>query len=102
MRHWNPATDIFKWEDAWFVKMEVAGIREPELYISADGNTLTVSGVRKDLQIDGRRVYQVLEIQYREFHRRIGLPIAIDAQSIRWRYEDGMLLIRLRDMESEG
>lgn len=94
-KHWFPATDVFHWKDAWFVKMELAGIREPELVISATGNMLTVSGRRKDLMIHGTRSYQRLEIEYHRFHRSVGLPISIDSESICWHYGDGMLLIRL-------
>lgn len=94
-RNWQPPADVFRCDDDWYIKLELAGIQPGEVRISAHQNTLSVSGTRRDSVFQSTPSYQSLEITYSSFSRNIALPFIIDPESIRWDYQDGMLLICL-------
>lgn len=92
---WRPPADVLYSGERWMIKLEVPGVRADELDISAQGSTLQVSGCRRDLLLEQGLLYHSLEISYSRFERAINLPFVIDPDTIRWRYQDGMLLIQI-------
>lgn len=96
---WQPSADIFHCADQWYVKLELAGIAPDNITIMARGNTLSVSGTRRDTQERSNPFYHSLEIAYSNFSRTIRLPVVIDQDSISWEYQDGMLLIQFDGRE---
>ena len=40
---WNPAADVYRTRDGWFVKMELAGVEPDELEVTIVGDTLRVA-----------------------------------------------------------
>ena len=90
---WRPPTDVFEIEEAYVVRMEVAGMKEDEFTIELDQNTLSIRGVRSDWP--KRRAYHQMEIYFGEFGIEMELPgpvIASQAQAI---YQEGFLRVTL-------
>ena len=99
---WNPAADVYKTREGWLVKVELAGVSPDELEVTVEGNTLLVTGIRRDEAFSESVFCHQLEITYSRFERGIRFPCPIEGASVETRYTDGLLLIRLRSAEECG
>lgn len=94
----QPLADVFyvkKPQDTVIVKLEIPGISPDSVRLTIHDKTLTVEGSRVDLQGEGEKVYQQMEIDYGMFKRKIVLPNAVDADKAKASYTDGFLTIEL-------
>src|SRR5258708_4563252 len=100
-RLWCPAADVYRTNDGWLVKVDLAGIRPADVEISVDGPMLRISGLRRDSFCgEGVSHYQ-LEITYSRFEKMIQFPNSIEHAAVTRDYSDGLLILRLRvDKES--
>ena len=94
-RVWEPAVDVYQTEEEIVVTVELAGIRQEEIEVEVEGNTLVVRGERREASAQSRRSYHQMEIQKGSFERSIVLPAPVDREQIRAFYEDGLLKIVL-------
>ncbi|MGQ9463207.1 MAG: Hsp20/alpha crystallin family protein [Candidatus Fervidibacter sp.] len=93
--HWEPPVDVCEDDEAYYIIVDVAGVDEKDLEVEYHPNgSLTVRGIRRP-PVTGAIQCLVLEIPYGTFERRISLPKAIDAESIKAEYKTGLLLIRV-------
>lgn len=90
---WSPPTDVYETEEAYIVRVEVAGMRESEFEITLEDGFLQIGGIRPDVQ--ERRAYQQMEIRFGRFDTAIGLPEPVDADASRAEYADGFLTVTL-------
>lgn len=90
---WRPATDVFETEDAFVVRVEIAGMRDGEFTILLDERTVTIQGNRPDR--DERRAFHQMEIRYGEFSTSVALHWPIDTQEVEAEYKDGILRLVL-------
>jgi len=98
-RLWCPAADVYRTDDGWIVKVDLAGIRPGDIEITLDGPVLRISGSRRDgICGEGISHYQ-LEITYSRFEKMIQFPRSIDHATIERDYNDGLLILRLREQE---
>lgn len=96
---WNPAADVYRTRDGWFVKMELAGVEPDELEVTVAGDTLRVAGSRRDERLTEAVSYHQLEITYSRFERVIRFPCLIEGAHLARRYKDGLLLLHLQSSE---
>ena len=96
---WSPAADVYRTRDGWFVKMELAGVEPDELVMTIEGDTLRVSGSRRDGRLTEAVSYHQLEITYSRFERTIRFPCPIEGASLVRDYRDGLLILHLRGEE---
>ncbi len=100
-RFWQPHIDVFRTGEELVVKAELAGARSEDINVclSADGQQLTISGVRAEDAVDrdNRVGWIKLEVYYGPFERRVMLPgdVQIDRDRITAKYRDGFLVVRL-------
>jgi HSP20 family protein len=90
---WSPPTDVYETEDAFVVKVEVAGIREQDFEVAVEDNILMISGYRPDL--NERRAYYQMEIRSGKFEVAIEMPAPIMLDAAVAEYKDGFLMINL-------
>jgi HSP20 family molecular chaperone IbpA len=90
---WSPPTDVYETEDAYIVRMELAGMRESNFEITLENGLLQIGGARPD--VPERRAYQQMEIRFGRFSSAVGLPGPVDVDASRAEYEDGFLTITL-------
>ena len=90
---WRPPTDVYETDSAIIVRVEVAGMREPDFTISLVGRNLTIRGSRQDTS--ERRAYHQMEIPFGEFSTEFELPVMINSHQVEAIYRDGFLLINL-------
>jgi HSP20 family protein len=92
----EPPTDVYHTDGEIVVLMEIAGMRDQEVEIQLDGRRMIVRGEKHDRRVHSPgRVYNVVEIPYGPFERRITLPADVDDEHVTVRYDDGLLQITL-------
>lgn len=90
---WRPPTDVYVTDDAVFVRVEIAGMRESEFVISLENQTLSIRGTRPDQP--ERRAYHQMEIRFGEFRTDIELHWPVETDRIDAEYRDGFLRLVL-------
>jgi len=90
---WSPPTDVYETENAYVVRVEIAGMREEDFEITVENNFLSISGSRPD--VPERRAYQQMEIRFGKFETVVGMPGPIDLESSHADYLEGFLTVKL-------
>ena len=90
---WSPPTDVYETDNAYAVRVEIAGMREDDFEVAVENNTLLINGNRPD--IPERRAYHQMEIRFGKFATAIGLPGPVDIDHAVAQYADGFLTITL-------
>ena len=90
---WEPPTDLIEIQDAYIVRVEIAGMRDAEFVISIEKRSLIISGIRE--MPDDSGAYHRLEIPSGEFITGVDLPGPVDYEKIEAEYSDGFLRIVL-------
>lgn len=90
---WRPPTDLLETEQAYVVRVEVAGMQDAELNIAVEGRELAVYGLRQ--QPAEQAAYYQMEVRFGEFLTALELPGEVQAEGIRAKYGDGFLLVTL-------
>jgi len=96
---WSPPTDQYETEDAYVVRVEIAGMREDDFEVSLENNTLFISGSRPDFP--ERRAYQQMEIRFGKFATALGLPGPVNIEQARAEYKNGFLTVILPKVTSD-
>jgi HSP20 family protein len=97
-RAW-PAIDVAEKEDVILVRAEVPGMKPEEIDISVYGNTLTISGEKKEAKEDQNDGFYHVESTYGSFRREVALPMDVDEKKIEAVYKDGVLSVTLPKAE---
>jgi HSP20 family protein len=92
---WQPLTDICETDDAFIVKMELAGVRREDVKIELNGDRLSISGLRPEQLACGVKVRHQIEINYGHFRRVFLLKGALSREAIAARFQNGFLYIRM-------
>lgn len=96
---WMPACDVLETGDAIVVRAEMPGIKENDIDIRLEGNTLAIRGHREFQKEDEQRNYHRIERSYGSFARSFTLPSGVDAEKISANYENGVLEITVPKRE---
>ena len=96
---WWPAIDIAERDDAVVLKVEIPGMKSDEIDISVQGNTLTISGDKKESTEEKEENRYHIERRYGTFRRDILLPSGVDANKVEATYKDGILTVTLPKTE---
>jgi HSP20 family protein len=88
-----PPVDVYEDENKLAFKMEIPGVKQEDLDVRLDGNTLTVSGERNFEKEEKRENFRRLERQYGSFCRSFELPASADRDNINANFENGVLRI---------
>jgi len=96
-RGFRPQVDCFRTDDPAELRIvvELAGIDPNDVALRLADGDLLIAGVRRRPSPRGRMSFQLMEIDYGPFQRRIPLAEPIDASKARATYERGLLTIVL-------
>jgi HSP20 family protein len=97
-RAW-PAIDVAEKEDAILVRAEIPGMKPEEIEISVYGDTLTISGEKKEAKEDQNDGFYHVESACGSFHREVALPTDVDEKKIEAVCKDGVLSVTLPKAE---
>lgn len=97
-----PAINIWSNEsEGVIVTAELPGVDPADINVTATGDTLTISGTCKPLEMpENERVHRQ-ERTYREFSRDVQLPFTIDMEGVEATTKKGVLWITLPRAEAE-
>jgi HSP20 family protein len=90
---WSPPTDLYETENAYVVRVEIAGMHRRDFSVTLENNFLTVSATRHDTP--ERRAYHQMEVRFGEFSTVVALPGVVNAETSSAEYEDGFLIVTL-------
>ncbi len=91
---WAPRLEAFAKDGDLVLHADLPGVSLEDVDITLDGNLLTISGERKGATQEGVSYY-LNELPYGAFRRSVAVPDGVDADSIKARFEQGVLEVVL-------
>jgi len=98
-RVWSPAVDVYEDTDAIVIKADLPGMKQEEIDIEMNNETLSIKGERKFEDEQRRDNYVRIERQYGVFQRSFTIGIPIEADKIKATYKNGILELTLPKAE---
>ena len=92
---WEPKLDVYDDKDKVTIKAEVPGMKKEDIDVSIEGDTVTISGERKEEHEEKKGEVFRSERYFGRFQRSVTLPHAVDAGKVQANYKDGVLTITL-------
>ena len=93
---WVPAVDIYSnGQHELVLKAELPDMKEEEIELTVEDNTLTLRGERKLDTAVAEEQFHRIERSYGPFARTFALPPTVDAGKVSAEYKAGVLTIRL-------
>ncbi len=96
---WRPMTDIYETKDGYVFKIELPGFKKEDIKVEFSGDTLTLSGERKQEEETKNENVHRLERSYGMFERSFTIPRNVDAKKIDATLKDGLLLLTIPKAE---
>jgi HSP20 family protein len=93
---WAPAVDVLQRDGDLVVRAELPGVSPEDVDITLQNQVLTISGQRREEQEEQRGGYYVRERRSGLFSRSMTVPEGVDEDSIRARYENGVLEVTIQ------
>jgi HSP20 family protein len=90
-----PAVNTREADDAYYLEVDVPGVKKEDISIDVEDNALRISGERK---LEKSRVddeFYRVESLYGKFERVFNLPEDVDPSKIEAEMEDGVLYIKI-------
>ena len=95
---WSPPTDMYETDDAYILRVEIAGMREADLTVSVEGSFLIINGCRPD--VHERGAYHQMEIRSGKFTSAVSIPNPIELEDASAEYEDGFFVVVLPKLKA--
>lgn len=92
---WRPPTDVYETENAYQIKIELAGTSRDNINVMVENGLLSVRGIRSDCSRCSKIRFRQMEIKYGPFEVNLRLPQDVCLDSIEAVYQDGFLEITL-------
>jgi HSP20 family protein len=92
---WAPRLEAFAKDGDLVLHADLPGVSLQDVDITLDANVLTISGERKGTTQEEGVSYYLNELPYGAFRRSVTVPEGVDAESIRARFENGVLEVVL-------
>lgn len=90
-----PPLNLWSSENDAVILAEMPGIEAGKIDISVMNDVVTVSGSRREKQLEEGETYHRKERSYGRFSRRLALPFRVDSTRVDAKYEKGILKITL-------
>jgi HSP20 family protein len=95
-----PAVDVYENAEKVVLKLDVPGIKEEDLDIRVENQTLTVRGERKFESEEKEENFHRIERRYGSFFRSFSLPTTVDTENVHASYNAGVLKLELKKKAS--
>ena len=90
-----PAVDIYEDAHKVAVKVEVPGVKQEDLDVRLENQTLTIKGERKFETEEKEENFHRIERRYGSFVRSFTVPQTVDTDGVTANYEAGVLTVTL-------
>jgi HSP20 family protein len=90
-----PLLNVREIDHSYVVTAEIPGMKTEDLEIKVIGDTLTLKGERKPVDIGDAAAYHRRERATGTFHRSITLPSRVEPDTVKATYKNGVLTITL-------
>jgi HSP20 family protein len=90
-----PPVDIYEDEHKLAITLEIPGMRQEDLDVRLENNTLTVKGERSFKSEGKEENFHRVERRYGTFYRAFTIPSTINPDSIKAEYDAGVLRLQL-------
>ncbi|MGD0798973.1 MAG: Hsp20/alpha crystallin family protein [Acidobacteriaceae bacterium] len=95
-----PPVDVYEDAQQLVLKLEVPGIKQEDLDVRLENQTLTIKGERKFEKDEKQENFHRIERRYGSFVRSFTLPETVDASAAKANYDAGVLTISLAKKEA--
>jgi HSP20 family protein len=96
---WSPSMEVEESENAFFLNVEVPGMKKKDIDISIKENVITISGEKKAKEQKKESAYYLNEVRYGKFSRSFKLPGNVDIDKIKGSWNEGMLTVEVPKTE---
>jgi HSP20 family protein len=90
-----PAVNTREADDAYYIEVDLPGVKKEDISIDVDDNVLTISGERKVEEERKEEEFYRVESFYGTFERSFTLPEDVDADKIEAEAKDGVLTVKI-------
>lgn len=94
-----PSLDLVETDKAFQARLDMPGIKPNDIDIEVTGNTLRISGERKEEKEEKGKTYHRVERRYGTFARSVTLPCEVQEDKIEAECRDGVLTVTLPKTE---
>ena len=98
---WAPRLEAHAKDGDLVLHADLPGVSLEDVDITLDGNVLTISGERRVATEDEGVTYYLNELPYGAFRRTVAVPEGVDADSIKARFENGVLEVILPEATTQ-
>ncbi len=95
-----PPVDIYEDEQKLALTLEIPGIRQEDIDVRVENQTLSVRGERKFESEQKEENFHRIERRFGTFVRSFTLPMTVDTNSVSAKYDAGVLTIQLAKKEA--
>lgn len=96
-----PAVNTREGDDAYYVELDLPGIKKEDVEISVDKNILTIKGKREFKNEEEKDDYYRVESAYGTFAKSFTLPEKVDSDNIHASGENGVVEITIPKLKVE-
>ena len=96
---WMPAVNEKEDEKAYYIEVDLPGVKKEDINVEVKDNILIISGERKFKKEEEDKGYKRVESFFGKFERRFTLPADADPERIEAKVEDGVLYITIPKVE---
>lgn len=91
-----PRIDITEEDKDYVIRADMPGMDKKDIDVSVEGDTLTISGEKKEESKTSEGGYQHMERSYGSFSRSFALPDYVDKENVDASLKSGVLELRLK------
>ncbi len=95
----TPAVDIYEEGDDLVIKAELPGINKQDIEVKLTEDHITISGEKKKEEKIEEKDYYRYERSYGSFSRTFRLPVEVQTDKAKAKFENGVLEIRIPKSE---
>lgn len=96
-----PAVNTREDDDAYYIELDLPGVKKEDVEISVDKNILTIKGKREVKNEEEKNDYYRIESAYGTFARSFTLPEKVDSENISASSKDGVVEITIPKLKVE-
>ncbi len=91
----NPRVDVHETDKELRIAAELPGLNENEIDVSVSRNVVTISGEKKQENVQNIKGWYSMERSYGAFTRSVPLPCEVDQDSCKASFKNGVLTVTL-------